>query len=457
MKAKNLMILCAVFICLVGLILIKKTVKEEVPTEEVLEMITSPGIALEELDKVKIYFENADKNVEISKITEIWQDTKYGLHADKNALDLLIKSVNELKGEIRSEDGAILPDYGITDEEGLHIVLGKNGEDLRHLIVGTHKPSGNEIFVRFAGNNRVYNAESRLAADLGFWGDIKSENLNTDKWTDKHMFSVDAENISGFKITKKNALSEDVIADIYRKDVEGGRKWESPEEYPFTISASKIKEYLKTLNILTFSKVTDNEDGHFDGDTVEMELTRDNGEIVIMIRGDKDENGINYYVKNTAFNCLFLVPVKRFDNIVKTNGDLFTDDPFGIEKNGLSGMEIRLTDGNKDINISKNEENDQVKWVKTDGTEISKSTIDKLTEALKKMHLMTGDDGIKKGKSILTVNLMQPEKVWDIDILESVTIDSKGYDRVIVSGSDKAYYAETQEIDKMIDAVKEME
>jgi len=83
----------------------------------------------------------------------------------------LLDDLAGLKGELRSSDEKVLPDYEIDETKGLHVVAATTGgTELFHFVAGKQAPAGG-AFVRKEGSNDVFVTRASLRSSFGVWGD----------------------------------------------------------------------------------------------------------------------------------------------------------------------------------------------------------------------------------------------------------------------------------------------
>lgn len=397
MKSKNLLFLCIIFAALIGVVLIKKSAQPPAAVrEETTDIITFP-LSLDTVTEIIFQLGGTDARVHLVKEQDGWKvKSQYGVSADTEIAGAFLKKLDALAGELRSTDGSLLGDYGISDEEGIHLTFNKDAAEAAHLIVGAKRTASAGNFIRHQKENKVYAVEENLLAEFGFWGDVKAENFQKDKWSDKRVVRFDPGAVVAVRVSEVNQDSEKVRLDLTRQEADGKKKWESASAYPFGLSATKIKEYLRTFENIRAREVTaPGAAGVFDLPLWKASVRLENGSEITLTRGRKDDQGQNYYLK-TSEDYYFLVPVSTFDNFLMGGGDIFVSNPLDVQEQALTKMEVQDLTAKKTFSASKTlkaaegeekKETEEFVWKSPDGKEIETSKIQDIFQKFKGMNI----------------------------------------------------------------------
>ena len=396
MKFKNLVILIGVLIALMGILILKQETKPHVAVVEKPSDIVSSPLILENITEAVIQFGQTEKQSHLVKKDGRWElENLYGVYADENLLSNLFKKLDTISGELRSDDPVLLGDYGITDARGIHILLRDQTTELAHLVVGSKRAGYSGNFVRHQDQNSVYVIEDDLLSELGLWGEVKEENFKADRWLDQRVTHFDPEDVAGIKVSRKNKTSERIWFDLQFKDIDGQKKWVSSVEYPFGLSATKIKNYFRSFENIRAREVTAPQPtGVFEDSSWKAEIVLENGQSVTLTRGGKDEQGDDYYVK-TVDDYYFLVPVSTFDGFTGGSGDLFVSNPLGVQDAQVTKINVQDLTAKKKFSASRSLNSDaDVVWTAFDGKELDKNKIQEIIRGFKDLNvlLVSADD-----------------------------------------------------------------
>lgn len=426
MKFKNLVALISVLIALMGILIFKQKTKPQAATVEKPIDIVSSSLTLENITEAVIRFGQTEKQAHLVKKDGHWKlENLYGVYADENLIGNLFKKLDTIIGEFRSDDPALLGDYGITDAQGIHILLRDQTTELAHLVIGSKRSGDSGSFVRHQDQNSVYVIEDDLLSELGLWGEVKEENFKAERWMDQRVTRFDPKDVIGVKVSQKNKTSERIWFDLRLKDVDGQKKWVSSVECPFGLSATKIKNYFRSFeNIRAREATAPQPTGVFEDSSWKAEIVMENGQSVTLTRGGKDEQGDDYYVK-TVDDYYFLVPVSTFDAFTSGSGDLFVSNPLSVEEENITKVEIHDLAAKKKFGASRSLKPDAtVVWTAFDGKELDKNKIQEIVRGFRDLNvlLVSADDvpaqndlvvKITQGEVLKTYTLSQSGKLED--------------------------------------------
>jgi hypothetical protein len=158
--------------------------------------------------------------------------SRYDAEASSSRMNTLLDNLEGLEGQVRSDDAAVLGDYGLTDDQALHVVLkDESGEETLHLLLG--KPAAGGGFVRDEANNRVLLANRNLLSDFGIWGE---DNVDPQpgNWLALDVFTPDRATVTGFVLNHDGKL---IAAEKVFSEAEGdSASAPTPAEYEWRIT-----------------------------------------------------------------------------------------------------------------------------------------------------------------------------------------------------------------------------
>lgn len=454
MKFKNLIILLTVFIVLIGIVFVKKGMEPTVATTEEMTDLITPSLNLENISEALFRFGTTETKVHLLKEEDTWKvKSLYGVYADENVLGAFLRKIDDLRGELRSGDAALFGDYGITDEEGIHILINGEGGNTVSLVVGSKRAGWSANFVRLQDKNEVYVVEDDLLAEFGLWGEPQAGHFNADKWVDKQIARFDPKDVIALRISEGNEAAEKVWLDLELRTVADKRKWESALPYALGLSATKIKDRLENFFNMRASRVVaaDLSDAPVDS-FWKVEWKLEDGRQITFLRGNKEKDGYNYYVK-TAEGHHFLVPVSTWDNFVSGIGDIFISNPLEIKDEAVTRVEIqdliarkkfvadKITTfkAEKPAGEDKNGEGPgEVVWKTSLGEDMENGKAADILQRFGNMNLFLAfTEGIPSGNA-LVVKLSEGEKVNTYTIAESKTL-ADGRDCHVLKVSDNSH------------------
>jgi len=421
MKEKNLIILCIVFVVLVGLVFFKKSMKPQIPTTEEITDLIAPSINSDSLTEIIIRLgdgksDDADKpkNVHLAKDGEHWTvKTHFGVYARDQVITRLLEKFDQLRGELRSNRKDILGDYGIDDEQAVHVQLHRQDADYIDLAVGTQKSGYQNNFVRMGKTSAVYVVNENLLAALGVRGEDKDQKLDTNTWIDKRITHLDPNDVVGVTITEGSGAEERTAIDINRELVDGKKQWKSTIAYDFGLSASKIKKVIEVFNN-TYAQevVAPDVEGVFDAPGWTGIFTLTDGDQVKIVRGKEESEG-KYYVKQEGAGYFYRIATSTFHSRQSQQGNIFASNPLKADENYISEIEIRDLTNKKKFHVLKKEpEEVEIKDENAEGEPKKKEDVwespDGETVELAKVRNI-----LNKIKGIVLEAVLQPEASVD--------------------------------------------
>jgi len=184
-----------------------------------------------------------DEGFVLARRGEDWVMTsRFDAKASDSRMNTLLDNLEQLDGQVRSDDAAVLGDYDLTDETAVHVVLkGESGSEILHVLLGKQGTGGG--FARAQGSNRVILGTRNLLSDFGIWGE---DNLHpqASNWLALEVFKPERESVTGFSITKGG---ETIAAEKVFATAEGdSAAAPDPQAYEWLITQPSQFTALKT-------------------------------------------------------------------------------------------------------------------------------------------------------------------------------------------------------------------
>ncbi|MBN1868965.1 MAG: DUF4340 domain-containing protein [Candidatus Omnitrophica bacterium] len=476
MNKKSLIILCVIFAVLMGLVFVKRSVKPTAPTKEEIVDIITPAVGINNLSEIVLRLGDGStedvekpKNIHLAKEGGQWLvKTQYGVFADDKTITPLLDKLDRLKGELRSDRKGLLGDYGIGDDEGVHVELRQDGAKDIHVIVGVKNAGYQNNFVRLEGSNAVYVVNENLLGAIGVRGEEEDQKLDAQKWTDKRIAHLTAEDVVGIAITENVNGAEETVVDIRKNTIDDKKQWQSVEPYAFTLSASKIKSMIDKFNsAYARDVIAPDAEGVFDTPAWTGVFTMENGDQFTLVRGAKDTEGNNYYVKQEGAGYFYLVPLSTFDGREKQQGDIFADNPLKAGEGNVTAIEIYDIKSKKKFNVTKKpsqktpegegtagqEGKEEYVWQASNGETIEKEKVKGIIDKLTSINVEAIPRSITS-KGMLTLKITNDEGTKDYTVSESITLDNTKECHVLaLSGNDLKYCVSKEHVKALIDAL----
>jgi hypothetical protein len=170
MKPKQLLIVIVAFAVLAGLYFFQQSRRIQPLQDLGYEKL---GVAAADVAGIKSYLSGEEDRALVLALKEgKWRvESKHGAPAQETKVKDFLEQLEQLEGELRSSSAEVLKDYGIADDQALHLALtGRDGGILKELLWGKQGPGYDETFVRQAGSDSVYLVRANLRGSLGIYG-----------------------------------------------------------------------------------------------------------------------------------------------------------------------------------------------------------------------------------------------------------------------------------------------
>jgi hypothetical protein len=171
-KNRNLVIMAAVLVILIGVSLMQKAKHEEATSGSHTEVILDRTYAKEDLDRIVLGYADEAEAVVMSFAPDGWRmDTRYNALINEQRIDGLLRSLSNLEGEFRSDKDSVLDAYSLDEAGAVHIhAYDKQGQEVLGLLVGKTPERSSGNFVRLPGHTRVYLTQKGVLQQIGLYG-----------------------------------------------------------------------------------------------------------------------------------------------------------------------------------------------------------------------------------------------------------------------------------------------
>lgn len=345
MKTKQVFTLGLIFLVLiVGVILKEMQKPAELATQEYVPLDLSFDV--EKVGKVDVSrLLNKEKDeeayVELVKKDEGWRvKTFYDARADEAKITGFLETIKSAKGEMRAQSKEVLGDFGITEDEAFKILLlDAGGKELLSLRVGTLKNRGRSIFVRRAGENKVFMTDADIFGKMGIFGKPEESDLGTDYWVDLRLVQFDTAKAKKIEIKSFEDGGEILKSEV----VKDAGKWSYVREgLPFEIDGTKVEQHLNSLQGWRAQKVLEpeTEDLGFDSPQWQMKIAFDGEEDILIKAGNINEDAKAYYIQVSSEPAPFQLTHFYFENMNIDDSRFFKNNMLGADAAKLEKLTI---------------------------------------------------------------------------------------------------------------------
>lgn len=317
MNKKQIVILLGVLGALIVAVVAKRLVpRPEVYKEETqsLEIAFSPETATR---VVLGKGSGEQERVELQRANGAWRiPSLWNAKADGEKVERFLDSLSRLKGEVRSSADDVLSDFGITDEQALHVTVFQEARPVLHLLLGTAPAGWQQLFVRQANSSTVFLAQSDLLSEMGIWQMSDATKPSADAWADLRFLAFSPESITRIELKEKGADWQEL----------GG-------QLPFERDPAKAQTHLQELLNLRAQRVADPAGTAYGLTEPAWQLRfvkREGAPVVLTVGAPTAEGSTDRYLRVEEASEVYAVSGYTLDRI-KVDGSRFIgEDPLRV-------------------------------------------------------------------------------------------------------------------------------
>ena len=170
-KNRNILILAAVLLVLLGISLVQKAGYRKSTSRSSTDMVVAGTITADQLDRITLGFGQDDESVVLLSTPTVWVVTSaWDAPASMGRIDGLLRNLSDLSGEFRSDNKSVLGDYGLADDVAVKVrAYGKDGELALALDIGNKPERASGNFIKRPDTNKVYLTAVNLLSPLGLY------------------------------------------------------------------------------------------------------------------------------------------------------------------------------------------------------------------------------------------------------------------------------------------------
>jgi hypothetical protein len=317
MNPKQIKILLIILgIILVGIFIRSRQVPPEVKlTEETV--LLAPELKKAEITSIRIQKKDS-ADIAITKKDNSWTvPSLWNAPADEKKVTKFMETLSALRGEERANSAEVLPDFGIRDEEAIHLVLFDDSGEKTHLLAGTKNAGWGNLFLRKNGSNKVYIVAVELSALIGVPMNSPEAKLDANQWANRDLFSLDPAQVQKAEI------------------MEGGADWrEIGAGLAFETDPAKFQNYVRELLLAKAETLADPQGKNYglDNPLWQLRLTlKDGSQKTLTVGNSKEESSKDRYAKSSDTGSVFLVSGFTLDRINIDGSRLIRSNPLEIE------------------------------------------------------------------------------------------------------------------------------
>jgi hypothetical protein len=339
MKFKKLLVLCVLLGVLLILAVVKNAVrkKNEAPTPLKSESLFALTKELPEgfISKIVVYKGDDEKNkLTLAKDTlNNWiLEEKFGLKARKEMVEALLKDAAGLEGEVRGDSRSVWNDFGITDQQGVHVIFESHGPNpLAHLVVSFTKPAWNSNFVRLFDSEKVVLVDKDILSRLNLYAQDAKLDANT--FADYKMLSLEAKDVTRFEIARG---SESPVVFVKKEgENNAAATWRLEADGRKEIDTAQVDTYLQFAANTYGQECFDRKASVYGLDKPSLKLSffiKGAAPPLELVVGTYLEAQKAFYAKATPGGLVYRVPEASVTNLKKDKSFFFKISPNASKK-----------------------------------------------------------------------------------------------------------------------------
>ena len=171
LKNKNILILAAVLVVLLGINLLQKREHTKSTSGSATVKVVEGVITADQLDRITLGQGDNQQAVELVATPTGWVvASAWDAPASMSRIEALLRNLSDLSGEFRSDNQSVLADYGLTDDQAVKIVaFDKDGAEVLAVDVGNTPERVPGNFIKKPGSSEVYLSQTNLLSQLGLY------------------------------------------------------------------------------------------------------------------------------------------------------------------------------------------------------------------------------------------------------------------------------------------------
>lgn len=377
MKAKKLI----PFIIILALLAVAAYwTKSGKPTPSIIEQTRLEALAPEELTakqiaRLEVYAGPIpDEKVLLERDGDTWRAAShYNAPVTAETVNEYLDKLVKIKGEFRTNaEGDRLEPYNLGDDQAFHVLAYKSGanEPAIHVLVGK-APDFRTVFIRQAGDNRIFVEAVNLRQDAGVFGDDHDKAPTPDKWLNKDVLKLDKEKINKIALTmpdkqlvfekREKPRAEEAADETPEED--GAEKPAPPVEYEWALASggpggvhkeAGLNSLLQRFTALMANSVADpakKADWGLEPPAFKTVLSMDDGKEVVLEGGRPDPAGNGYVrVASAEQDIVYELSKFTFEQVFPKGADLFELQALPLDQTAMQRIEISRPEGRIALN-----------------------------------------------------------------------------------------------------------
>jgi len=177
-----------------------------------------------------------------------------GISARTDRVKRVVRGIENVRGELRGTSAGVFSDFGIGDDEGIHVILkGEDGREIINLVFGVKVPERNIAYCRLGGSEETFRVTSGFPKLMGI--DDAASKLSDAFFMKARIYSEKVKEAGRIEITK---AGEEPFALVKAED--GTWAFDPPKRRQ-KVDTEKVDGFLRILAEIEARDLADIEEG----------------------------------------------------------------------------------------------------------------------------------------------------------------------------------------------------
>ncbi len=260
-RNRPLLILALTVVMLLAFSVVQRVLHRRAVTSPTTATVVAADFEPADINRVTVGTAADSVAVVLERLGEGWvARTAWGHPVDPRKLQELLAALDSLQGDFRSDEPAILEDYGLGPQsDPVKVTLfGKDWQPVCALLLGKRADDGSGVFVRAPGSHAVYLVRTEVRGKLGLWAPEAKPETRT--FLDLSVFKTDAAGIR--QIALHDGDKTLVMEKVLTTAGSGDGSAPPPQDWEWTLTAPSRRALAKTkvdgvMNALTGIQAAD--------------------------------------------------------------------------------------------------------------------------------------------------------------------------------------------------------
>ncbi len=174
-KTKNIIILGAVLLVLVGVQYLQRTKHKESTSSSATAVLITDELTAETVGTISLGFGSTQNTVVLANTADGWViESFFGARANQQRVDSLLRGLNNLAGEFRSDSESVLGDYSLLENQAISVKAADfAGMEIFNILLGQSPVGFTGNFMRLAKSNKVYLSQENQLSQMGVYSGLE--------------------------------------------------------------------------------------------------------------------------------------------------------------------------------------------------------------------------------------------------------------------------------------------